>query len=182
MKTVLQALYFMLPAYIANMAPVIFQWIPMGRGPIDSGKTWRGKRIFGDHKTWRGIVVGILLAITTIFLQLWLFEIPFFQNISLIIYPMLTPSPLIIIGFLVGFGAMAGDLLKSFFKRQLGIPSGKPWIPFDQLDFVIGALIAVSIFYVPPTLHIFIIIILTPFLHLFINLIAYGLKLKKVWW
>jgi hypothetical protein len=32
------------------------------------------------------------------------------------------------------------DSVKSFVKRRVGIAPGAPWIPFDQLDFVIGAL------------------------------------------
>jgi hypothetical protein len=35
--------------------------------PIDAGRCFRGKRLFGDHKTWRGVVVeasaaGLALA------------------------------------------------------------------------------------------------------------------------
>lgn len=33
---------------------------------------------------------------------------------------------------------MGGDAAKSFFKRRVHVPPGKPWVPFDQLDFVIG--------------------------------------------
>jgi CDP-2,3-bis-(O-geranylgeranyl)-sn-glycerol synthase len=36
---------------------------------------------------------------------------------------------------------MAGDSAKSFLKRRRGIPPGESWVPFDQLDFVIGSLI-----------------------------------------
>ena len=36
---------------------------------------------------------------------------------------------------------MAGDSAKSFLKRRVGIPPGESWILFDQLDFVIGALV-----------------------------------------
>jgi CDP-2,3-bis-(O-geranylgeranyl)-sn-glycerol synthase len=43
-----------------------------------------------------------------------------------------------------GLGAMADDSAKSFFKRRLGIPPGSPRIPFDQLDFVLRALIFVA--------------------------------------
>ena len=35
---------------------------------------------------------------------------------------------------------MAGDSMKSLVKRRIGIAPGKPWIPWDQLDFVLGAL------------------------------------------
>lgn len=33
------------------------------------------------------------------------------------------------------------DSVKSFVKRRVGIAPGEPGIPFDQLDFVIGALV-----------------------------------------
>ncbi len=31
----------------------------------------------------------------------------------------------------------------SIFKRRLSVEPGRPWIPFDQLDFVVGALVLV---------------------------------------
>lgn len=171
--TIFQALYFMLPAYVANMMPVIFKWVPLAGFPIH--KKW-----FGAHKTWRGIFAGILSAILIVFAQKQIGAAA--KSISLMAYEKFTNSEVILFGLAFGSGALLGDLLKSFVKRRLSIPSGKPWVPFDQLDFVIGALLAVSIFYVPPALHIFIIVIITPILHLLTNFIAYGLKLKKVWW
>jgi CDP-2,3-bis-(O-geranylgeranyl)-sn-glycerol synthase len=39
---------------------------------------------------------------------------------------------------------MAGDSLKSFVKRRMGIPPGRPWVPMDQLDFIIGSLVLIS--------------------------------------
>jgi hypothetical protein len=47
-------------------------------------------------------------------------------------------------GLRFGFGAVAGDAAKSFFKRRLAIAPGSPWIPFDQLDFAVGALVLVG--------------------------------------
>jgi CDP-2,3-bis-(O-geranylgeranyl)-sn-glycerol synthase len=38
---------------------------------------------------------------------------------------------------------MAGDAVKSFLKRRAGIRPGRPWIPFDQIDFVVGELVLV---------------------------------------
>jgi CDP-2,3-bis-(O-geranylgeranyl)-sn-glycerol synthase len=32
---------------------------------------------------------------------------------------------------------VSGDALKSLGKRRLGIRPGAPWIPFDQLDFIV---------------------------------------------
>ena len=48
---VLQTLWFFVPAYLANMAPVVaqghFDWLDR---PLDGGRTWRGTRIFGAHR------------------------------------------------------------------------------------------------------------------------------------
>jgi CDP-2,3-bis-(O-geranylgeranyl)-sn-glycerol synthase len=38
---------------------------------------------------------------------------------------------------------MSGDALKSLVKRRVGIAPGAPWIPWDQLDFALGALVLV---------------------------------------
>ena len=45
-----------------------------------------------------------------------------------------------------GLGALGGDALKSFIKPRLGIAPGMPWIPADQLDFVVVGIVAVSFF------------------------------------
>jgi CDP-2,3-bis-(O-geranylgeranyl)-sn-glycerol synthase len=72
---VLQVLYFFLPAYLANMSPVL-----IGRRfgalaiPIDGGRTLWGKRILGDHKTWRGLLAGIVAGTLVFELQRSVYE------------------------------------------------------------------------------------------------------------
>lgn len=59
-------LYLAFPAFAANMAPVIAAKLKILQNianPIDSGRRLRGKEIFGSHKTWRGFVVGVAVAI-----------------------------------------------------------------------------------------------------------------------
>ena len=157
----------MLPAYVANMCPVIFDKLrfPLG-APID-------EKLFGSHKTWRGFYAGYIGAVATLFLQttIPISSIINYSEINTFLYAVL-----------FGIGALAGDLIKSFFKRKMGIAPGDSWFPFDQLDFVFGALIYLSPFFIPSWQNIAVIIIITPLLHFFANLIAYVLKLKKVWW
>ena len=43
--------------------------------------------------------------------------------------------------------------MKSFFKRRRGIEPGASWIPFDQIDLVVGAL-AMSSLYAPAPLSV----------------------------
>jgi len=178
----LKCLYFMLPAYLANMAPVfakklgVFKFLAK---PVDKGRTLGGKPIFGAHKTWRGFVVGIAIAIATAWLQYLLYSITPFQKISLLVYSEIN---LWLLGFLFGFGALFGDLIKSFFKRRMNLKPGAPWIPFDQLDFVIGALIFAGFIFLPPWPVVLTVLLITPILHILTNQIGYLLKIKNTKW
>ena len=60
---ILDALWFILPAYFANSLPVDvsyikeLEWLAK---PVDGGRKFLGKRLLGDGKTWRGLIVGVL--------------------------------------------------------------------------------------------------------------------------
>ena len=83
---------------------------------------------------------------------------------------------------MLSLGALLGDLVKSFFKRRLKIARGESWPIADQLDFVIGALLLTSIVEIPSLGIIVLVIILTPPIHLFGNVLNYLFKLKKEWY
>ncbi|MBU1202059.1 MAG: CDP-archaeol synthase [Nanoarchaeota archaeon] len=172
---ILEALYYFLPAYFANVVPPLFKWLPILDKPIDFDKKFRGKPLFGPNKTIRGFLISCLFGMVIFHIQKLLYNYSFFQKISIINYQEQT----IWLGFLLGFGAIFGDLVKSFFKRRIAIPSGKPWIPFDQLDFVIGAFLFSSIIFLPSIDIILIIIILSPFLQLIFHYLGYVLGINK---
>lgn len=177
-ELILKSIYFMLPAYFANMAPVVVKrWFKFLAIPIDFNKKWKGEAIFGSHKTIRGFVFGILFALIVAYLQKALYANPFFSNLSFIDY-----SGWLGAGFLLGFGALFGDLVKSFFKRRVGIKPGARFIPWDQLDYIIGALVFVSFVYTPSLQVIAVILIISFVLHVAANHIAYYLKITKVKW
>ena len=102
---ILEALYLMLPAYFANMAPVFFKKVNFLNYPVDFGKKIKGKRILGSHKTFRGFFFGIILAIIVAYVQSLISA-----EVALVDY-----SNWALIGFLLGFGALLGDSVKSFF-------------------------------------------------------------------
>ncbi len=171
-KIILEIIYLLLPGYFANMSPAFSSKINFLNYPVDFNKTIFGKRIFGKNKTFRGFFFAIIFAIIIAYVQSLLN-----LNVNLIDY-----KNFILIGFLMGFGAMFGDLIESFFKRQLNIPPGHRFLPFDQIDHVMGSLLFLSISY-SISLKIFIIAIMITFpLHLIINYIAYKLRLRNTYW
>ena len=165
----------MLPAYIANMIPPLvknqFKFLAI---PIDGGRKWKGKPIFGRNKTWRGIVAGVVISTAIFLIQRYLYSFESFRLVSMFDYTTAT----VWIGILLGFGALFGDSVESFFKRRVGIKSGKPWIPFDQTDFTIGALLLTAIVYFPGWTNAVIIIVVSAFGHVLINNIGYYLKIR----
>jgi len=165
--------WLFLPAGFANMAPVLCKKIPILSTPVDFGRTFRGKRITGDHKTYRGIVVGVLFATVVVYIQ---------TKISVPDEIVLWPSTMsvLVMGLILGGGGLIGDCVKSFFKRQIGIKDGGPWFPFDQIDWVLGVFIALALFGVILPFHIYIVsVVLALIVHPLVNLIGYYLGLKK---
>lgn len=167
MMYVLQLLYFFLPAYVANMMPVIGRkWLKPLAKPVN-------KKLFGEHKTWRGLILGTVGGIVTAGIQ------------SLLNISSLNLAPYdnwALLGFLLGFGALLGDLLKSFFKRRVGIKPGHPWIPFDQLDFVIGGLALASFVYFPGWMGAILLAVSSFILHILVNHIGHWIGMRKVAW
>ncbi|MBW3568606.1 CDP-archaeol synthase [Candidatus Parcubacteria bacterium] len=180
---ILFAGWFFLPAGVANMAPIFAAKAPYFQKfsqPIDGGRTWHGQAILGPHKTWRGVISGILAGVLTLFLQKLLFQnFAWATDISSGLDYAALP---LAFGALMGFGALAGDAFKSFFKRRLGRKSGSSWFPFDQLDYIIGGL-AASLIFVNLELSQYLWIFIIWFgLHLGISYIGYlaGLKPRPI--
>lgn len=173
MESLWFALWFFLPAGVANVTPIFVAKLPALRewnAPLDFGHKFRGRAILGTHKTIRGMVFGTFVG-TVIFYD---------QTRAGGIYGGLDYSEVTIwLGVLLSFGALFGDLVKSFFKRQFGVPSGKSWFPFDQLDYIIGGLLLSSIVVVLSLKQYVTIIIVWFALHLISSYLGYLLKLKK---
>jgi len=149
MPELLPTLYFFVPAYLANMAPVLVQGhFESLATPIDGGRCLRGRRVLGDHKTWRGILVGVVVGTVVYELQRLAQAAGMWPDLARFDYAQHPLLP----GFLLGLGTGIGDSVKSFFKRQVGIAPGASWFPFDQLDFLVGAWLAVSLVDAPPLL------------------------------
>lgn len=173
-------LYLALPCFVANAAPVFaskFQWMTKLDIPLDGGKTFRKKRVFGDHKTVRGLIAGILFSTLATLLQWQLAEkgiiaVPFLSGIQ----------EFTLFGALGGLGALMGDSIESFFKRQRDIPSGRPFIPFDQIDYIIGFLFLTSFLIPWDFKSIGFLLLCGLILNPITNALAYVLKIKNTYW
>ncbi len=133
---VLRVLWFFVPAYLANMSPVLVQHrFARLAVPMDGGRTFRGRRLLGDHKTWRGLIAGIVVGTGVYELQRLVHAAGLWADLALIDY---AAHPLLP-GFLMGLGTGVGDAIKSFFKRRVDIPPGASWAGFVPLGFLVGA-------------------------------------------
>ena len=167
----------MLPAIFANMAPIVFRKsFKKLAVPIDLGKTYKGRRILGDNKTLRGYIMGIVSSIVVIYIQKWLYAYPFFQNLSFVDY---NNYNMLLLGFLIGFGVLFGDTVESFIKRRLSIAPGKPFVPWDQIDSVIGAIVFIYPVYKLSPVQIVTIIALSLFFSLSMSYIGFLLGFRK---
>ena len=110
---------------IANGTPVMVTYLcgSQGRYPVDSGRILTdGHRLFGASKTWRGVALALLATLSGALLlefSVW-------------------------IGLIIGTTAMLGDLLSSFIKRRLGLPSSGRALGLDQIPEALLPLLAVA--------------------------------------
>jgi CDP-2,3-bis-(O-geranylgeranyl)-sn-glycerol synthase len=146
---------------VANGAPVIFG----GGTPIDLNKRFMGKPIFGKHKTIRGFVFGVVSGIIIGALESFAFP------------------QMLLIGIALSFGALIGDMLGSFIKRQMGHKEGKDILLLDQSAFLLVALLfAVPLGSLPSIYGFIFIVILTGVLHKVTNFLAHKARIKEVPW
>ena len=124
------------------MAPVWAKRMPFLNWldrPLDANKKLFGKPILGRNKTYRGFVAGAIFA-TVIGAAQWALSeaVPALNRLE---FFDLDFAGYLELSLLLGFGALVGDAVESFLKRQLEIPAGESWVPLDQIDYVIGALL-----------------------------------------
>lgn len=179
MEQVLAVIWFLLPAGAGNMAPVFAaRLLPAWSHPVDFGVTLRGRRLFGSHKTWRGIASGLAAATAVFLVQRalcgqydWARAISWFDYVG---WPWW-------LGTAMGGAALGGDLLKSLAKRQLGVAPGRPWPPFDQIDWLLGlGVLATLIMPIEPD-RFLLLLAVGVILHLSSKVIGHLIRLHREW-
>ncbi|MCQ2085878.1 MAG: CDP-2,3-bis-(O-geranylgeranyl)-sn-glycerol synthase [archaeon] len=180
-------IWLWLPAMIPNVSAVIIGR-KFGRTKMDFGRTWRGKRILGDGKSWAGFFGGAFTGVFVGIVQIcvaakfgsddyWRFG-PFWGNIGIL--------------FCLSFGALVGDACGAFIKRRLGMEKGAKALILDQYDFFVGAIIITAMCFPEfvksnyiEGMHIaalIFVVILTYVMHRTVNIIGYRIGVKDVPW
>ena len=176
----MNAVWLFLPVLGAALlhAPVLaLDLFPALKRPLDGGRSWRGARIFGDNKTWRGalfMTAGVWLA--TIALWQW----PWWR--SQLPDEVRDAGP-VLVGMVLGLGTVLGELPNSFLKRRMGIAAGSQrrsaaglaLSVLDQGDFVLGIwvlLLPIWVMSVPQAVFAFVVVVAV---HAVINVIGYAI-------
>jgi CDP-2,3-bis-(O-geranylgeranyl)-sn-glycerol synthase len=184
LEAALSGIWLMVPALVPNSAAVLFG----GGIPMDLGRSWRGKRLLGDGKTWRGFFGG---ALSGVFMGLLLIGLSELAGESGPWGYGSFPWSVAVVASL-SFGSMAGDSVGSFLKRRLGLERGGKAPVLDQYNFVVGAVLLVLLVdsrwffdhYVDGNaiwgLVAFLVVV--PLLHRGVNIIGYKMGRKDVPW
>jgi CDP-2,3-bis-(O-geranylgeranyl)-sn-glycerol synthase len=181
LSEVLFALWFFIPAGIANMVPVPIAKLPVLKRfdtPMDFGATWHGERVFGAHKTWRGLIAGIIAATLTVLAQQWAVrELGWFDGSAAEIDYL--DMSAVVLGLTMAIGALGGDAIKSFFKRRNNIKPGQVWLPYDLIDHIIGAAL-VTLPFVVFSLWVYpVIVVIWLFANVAISYFGYLIHIKE---
>ena len=171
------ALFLVASFVLAGIAQTLWLRSPLSEKlavPLDFGKSFRGNRIFGGHKTLRGFVVMVPAAALAFALVHPL--VPGLWTLSTTGY--------FALGALAGLGFMVGELPNSFFKRRLGIAPGETRslsFIIDRIDSILGMLLVVSLAVPTPGLTWVLVLAVGPFLHLLFSSALYRLGVKARW-
>jgi len=179
---ILSCFYFFIPAYFTNMIPPlarktgIFSFF---KKPVDFGKKFYGQPVLGENKTWRGVILGIIVGLLIVGLQFWLYQFSFIKEISFLNYQEVN---ILFFGLLISSGAVFGDLFFAFIKRRLKLRPGARFLPFDQINYVLGVALFLTPFFKIDILIWFTIFVMTFFLHVVFNRLGFILGLHRAKW
>ncbi len=191
-NTIISMYITLLPPIIAGILNSIFCKLSIFQKlsvPIDGKKNlWDGKRIFGDNKTWKGLLGYIILNIIMTVICGLIYNGCGLEGYSYI-YLSVENSILnnIGIGFLLGLGYSLFELPNSFLKRRLDITPGKTikgftkvfFIFLDQADSVFGCVLVVCLFYDMTIGFYFLYVLVGAITHIVVNMLLYFMKLRK---
>lgn len=148
-----ETIYLIAPLLIAGVvhAPVIKRNLLASLArPLDFGATFRGTRVFGANKTWRGVLLMSTVSVVVVFAQSELYAVEPLREISVLDYSQVS---WVALGLALGLSYSLAELPNSFVKRRLGIPPGGVsrgraigQYVIDQADSAIGGTLVLALF------------------------------------
>jgi len=182
---VLDVVWVVLPvlgAFVVH-APVL-RWdvLPALKIPLDGGATFRGRRVFGDNKTWRG-ALAMGGGVCGMALLLWCSA----AYRSRLPAEIRAAGPLAF-GLLLGAGTVIGELPNSFLKRQLGIAPGTRRRSalgvllslYDQADFVPGIWLLLCPIWTMSVAQAAVAFAVVTAVHLVLNVVGWAIGAREV--
>jgi hypothetical protein len=177
-----RVLWLAVPVLVAAAVQILFikkKWLARLATPLDGGRTFRGVRWFGDNKTWRGLLIYVVVSTLAVIPQgIWRLPGIEYDGLDYATWQGLLP-----IGFLLGLGFALGELPNSFLKRRRGIGAGERggpvYVLLDQVDSLVGCLACLCVLWVPPWQTWAVVLALGTGLHIGFNGIFVLLGLKK---
>jgi len=182
------SLWVMVPA----MVPNTFAAIVGGGAPMDGGRKWRGQRLLGAGKTWRGFIGGITAG--TIF-----GSIQVYGAHRVVPWPEVAvqwgfgPEPkAYLIVFTLALGSLLGDAAGSFYKRRMNMARGQKAPLLDQWNFLLGAWFLAAVIHFDWFMATFVngwmwigplcVLVLVLVFHRLANILGYFMGQKQVPW
>jgi hypothetical protein len=181
---------------VLHMVVVMVDLWPALKRPLDGGKSLGGKRIFGDNKTWRGVVFMVVGSAGLGFVQgafggVWAAS----SGVELIDFGAIGGGDgwlAYAVGYaevnaVFGLGYALGELPNSFLKRRIDITPGKTgsgllggfFFLLDQADSVLAALALGTVVFGIGWDAVLVGTVCLTGLHLFINGALYLTKVRK---
>jgi hypothetical protein len=172
----------LLGATVAHAPVLRFDLLTGLKRPIDGGRTFRGRRLFGENKTWRGAAcmsAGVFGAAVA------LHRSPRYRARLPAELRDLHPA---VFGAALAAGTVGGELPNSFLKRQLDIapgsqrrsPLGVAVSVFDQGDFVPGIWLTLRPFWAMSTRQALDAFATVAAVHYVVNVVGYAMGARKV--
>ena len=174
----------LLLAAIAHGFCIKYNWLNGLKRPLDFGLRYKGKRIFGAHKTLRAPVVYVVVCTLATLFQAWLQSRGYLpQWLLLVDYEEYG----VLVGILLGLGMALGELPNSFLKRQLDVAPGKKrggllgiaFFLLDQVDLAIGIWIFLFLLIRPSLTLLAWSFLLTLVLHVAVSTAGYLLGMRE---
>jgi len=180
----------LVPGIVAGILNMVWCTLPVARWlarPIDGGRMWRdGRRVFGDNKTWKGLVgmavLGMAAAVVWGLVCAWV-PVLSAHNLFYRAYAN-TIGYNAIIGLAVGVAYGLFELPNSFWKRRRDITPGKRtggwgFVVLDQIDSAVGMVLVVACVY-PMTVWFFVAYIaIGGVTHAVLNLLLFAARLRR---